>query len=106
MLYGFNREHSATLKRIAKREGLKPRTRSKIKYAKPLPDDFRFILGKPTANITAPNTCTINVYGGTQGSEAATGEQITAYTYVDLTTTKFCTAVLIGGNYYAGCYQP
>ena len=106
MLYGFNAEHARILKRIARQEGFSSkRPGVKVRYPKPLPDETRFIIGKSTANVTAPNTCTINVYTGTPGSETNSGEQISAYTYVDLTSAKFCTATLINGHWYAGCYQ-
>jgi hypothetical protein len=105
MLYGFNREHSRILKGIARREGLAPRAGTTVKYPKPLIDDAQFIIGKPTANITAPATCTINIYSGTQGSETSTGRQISAYAYANLNSAKMCTATLINGKWYAGCYQ-
>ena len=106
MLYGFNRDHARILKGIARREGLAPLAGTKVKYPKPLVDDGAPIrIGKTTANITAPSTCTVTIYTGTPGSETSTGETVTAYTYVDLLSTKFCTVVSVNGNNYAGCYQ-
>lgn len=105
-LYGFNREHARLLKKVARREGLAPRTGASVKYPQPLADDFSFLIGKPTANITAPGTLTFAIYSGDPGSETATGDEVTAYTYVDLDSTKMCTCTLINGHYYAGCYEP
>lgn len=64
------------------------------------------LIGKPTANVTAPNTCTINIYSGTAGSESDTLIDVSAYTYVDLDSTKFCSVSFINGKAYAGCYEP
>ena len=106
MLYGFREQEARILKRLARTTGLHSSPGTKVRYPKPLPEDAPPIrLGKPTANVTAPNTVTVNIYEGTQGSEASTGEQVSAYTYVDLDSTKFCTVAVINGKNYAGCYQ-
>lgn len=105
MLYGFPKDEARIINRLVRREGLKSRTGTKVKYPKPLPDEHYIALGKPTGAVTAPNTCTINIYTGDPGSETANGEQVSAYTYANLAAGKFCSVTRINGHYYAGCYQ-
>lgn len=104
-LFGLPADEMRIAMKVIRREGLKSRAGTTVKYPKPLPDEHYLALGKPTANVTAPNTCTINIYTGGPGSETATGQQIEAYTYANLTSTKMCSLTRINGHYYAGCYQ-
>lgn len=105
MLYGFNQQHARLLKNVARREGLKARAGTKVKYPKPLADEHYLQLGKPDSNIAANASGTISIYRGTPGSETDTGENVTAYTRIALTAAKWVSVTRINGHYYAGCYQ-
>lgn len=54
----------------------------------------RVIIGKTNASVTAPNTVSVSVWDGTQGSETDTGDDITAYDYfADIGSGKWVAVV-------------
>ena len=62
MLYGFNREHSRILKGVARREGLKARTATTVRYPKPIPESLVIRVGIADEDIAKGATGTISIY--------------------------------------------
>lgn len=72
-IYGFNRDRAGKLRRIADREGLKPRDKSENGY----PADNASVcvwLGKALVDIDLETSGTVRLYVGVPGSETYSGE--------------------------------
>jgi hypothetical protein len=96
MLYGFNREDAAGLKRMVRKEGLRSKNRAKVKYPQPLPDDFYFRLCKPNQNIAKGVTDTVTIYNASTGT--STGEEIEAIARATaVVSAKYCSLINVNG---------
>ena len=104
MLYGFNRDHARILKGIARREGLAPRAGTKVKYPKPLADEFYLRIGKPDANIAKGASGTVSLWGGSPLAD--TGDNVTAKALgAAVTSAKYVTLFYVEGVLYCGCWE-
>lgn len=80
-LYGFPKDEARIVNRLVRREGLKSRTSTTIRYPKPLADDVLIKVGIPDQDIAKGATDTVSIYNA--NTEADTDYDVEAKALVE-----------------------